>query len=60
MLMICAVLMLCMYIYVTQYGKTSLMWAAFNCHEEIMKFLLVAGADINHQDKVSSYSDEII
>ena len=38
--------------YTWQLGGTPLTWAAEKGHIEIVKFLLTAGADVNHVNKV--------
>ena len=43
------------YVYLlVQDGRTALMWASEGGHIEIVKSLLLRGADVNIQDKVSS------
>ena len=37
-----------------QYGGTSLMWASGTGHVGCVQLLLVRGAQLNHQDKVSA------
>ena len=32
-------------------GSTSLIWAAYQCHTDIVKILLENGADVNLQNK---------
>ena len=39
-----------------QDGWSSLMWACFNGHAEVVRILLSAGAHVNDQNKVSSTS----
>ena len=39
-----------------QYGRSSLMWASEKGHEEVVKILLSAGAQVDLQDNVSSIS----
>ena len=39
-----------------QYGWSSLMWACWSGHAEVVRILLSAGAHVNHQNKVSSTS----
>ena len=39
-----------------QYGESSLMWACKEGHAEVVRMLLSAGAQVNHQNEVSSSS----
>ena len=39
-----------------QDGTTSLIWACWKGHAEVVKILVSAGAHVNDQDKVSSTS----
>ena len=39
-----------------QNGRSSLMWACWKGHAEVVKILLSAGAHVNDQNKVSSTS----
>ena len=36
-----------------QYGSTALMWAASNCHVNVVQCLVEAGANLEAADKVS-------
>ena len=40
------------YIIMSQKGDTSLAWASYNGHLEVVKVLLIAGADKEAKDKV--------
>ena len=39
-----------------QDGNSSLMWACYNGHAEVVRILISAGVHVNHQEEVSSTS----